>query len=106
MKNYIQPGDAIDYTADESVASGDLVADGALVGVAVADIAVGARGVLKTEGVFALPKTAAALVVGDVVYSPDGVAEPITKTASGNTRVGVVVAPAAAADATARVKLG
>jgi predicted RecA/RadA family phage recombinase len=61
---------------------------------------------VETAGVFTLPKaTGAAWAVGDLLYY-DGTAHNITKTSSGNTKIGVATAVAASGDTTGNVKLG
>lgn len=59
-KNFINKGETITWTngTGTAVASGDPVVVGNLVCVALTDIASGAVGVLATEGVWELPKTA------------------------------------------------
>lgn len=89
MKNYIAPGDMFPFTASGAdVASGDGVMQGSLFGVAAGDVADGESGVMKTTGVFELPKAASqAWTVGAKVYWTSGGAA--TTTASGNTLIGV-----------------
>lgn len=57
-KNYVQPGRVLDYVNNGSVAitSGQVVVVGAVIGVALAAIPVGATGSVQVEGVFTLPK--------------------------------------------------
>ena len=105
MKNKLQDGRVITVTAPAQVASGDFVAIGALRGVAVSDAASGASVAIETEGVFALPKeaTTATFSAGDEVEW-DGANSRIAALSTG-ARIGVVVADAAATDATASVRL-
>lgn len=64
-KNFVQPGQVIDFTAGENIASGDGVAVGTMLGVALSDIALGGKGAVQIEGVFDLPKlSTAAVAVG------------------------------------------
>lgn len=60
MKNFIQEGRRITWTngTGSDVAAGDPVVVGALLCVALVDIADGASGQLATEGVYELPKVA------------------------------------------------
>lgn len=91
MKNFVQNGKQLDVIASAAYASGELVIEGNLVGVAVADIASGEVGAISTEGVFALAKeTAAALIQGDVAYY-DGATKKLDATNT-NPAVGHVVA--------------
>jgi predicted RecA/RadA family phage recombinase len=101
MKNWIQRGDSITVTAPGAIASGDLVAIGALVGVAADDAAIGETVAISTTGVFELPKAAGALDVGDEVQATAGVVEALDAGA----RIGVVVRAAGASDATVAVRL-
>ena len=56
MNNYHQRGDIIDFVAGTTISSGDLVAVGDRVGVAVTDIATGATGAVRVDGVCEVPK--------------------------------------------------
>ena len=58
--NYLQRGDVIQYTAGADITSGAVVKVGALLGVALADIANGATGPVAIRGVFTVPKVSAA----------------------------------------------
>lgn len=60
MKNYVNQGCTVDYTAGADITSGAVVALGNQIGVAVDDIANGETGVLRLDGVFTLPKVSAA----------------------------------------------
>jgi len=60
MKNDVQNGDYIEFTAGATITSGQLVQVGSLHGVSVTDVANGAKGTLAMEGVFTLPKLTAA----------------------------------------------
>lgn len=55
-KNAKQPGVVIDYTATADVQSGDVVLAGAVLGVALSDIATGETGSVQITGVFEVPK--------------------------------------------------
>ena len=60
---------------------------------------------LDTVGVFNLPKVAAlAIAIGDAVYWDNGT-HLVTKTAGGNTKIGVAVTVAANPSATVDVRL-
>ncbi|BDD88707.1 DUF2190 family protein [Desulfofustis limnaeus] len=106
-QNYRQAGAVMPWTngTGAAVAAGDVVAVGALVGVALGDIANGATGQVALDGVWELPKAAALEIdQGDLVYW-DADDEAITKTSAGNTLAGAAFIGAAAAAATVRVKL-
>ena len=60
MKNYVQHGEYIEITAGADIVSGEIVQVGDLHGVAVTDIANGAKGNICTEGVFRLDKATGA----------------------------------------------
>jgi predicted RecA/RadA family phage recombinase len=63
VKNYVQDGDFIEFTAGATITSGQLVQVGSLFGVSVTDVASGSKGNLALEGVFTLPKVT--LAAGD-----------------------------------------
>lgn len=66
-KNFIQPGDVLDYTnaTGSAIASGSVVKLGATedatLGVALVDIPVGGSGAVQISGVFEVPKVSAAV---------------------------------------------
>lgn len=60
--NYVAPGDVIQYTAGADITSGSVVKIGALLGVALTDIANGATGSVAIRGVFTVPKVSAAVI--------------------------------------------
>jgi predicted RecA/RadA family phage recombinase len=89
MRNYVQRGDTLDITAPGAVASGDVVIKGVIVGISNVDAAEGETFALDVVGVFDLPKVAAlAIGQGDAVYW-DTANKVVTKTAGGNTKLGV-----------------
>jgi predicted RecA/RadA family phage recombinase len=91
MKNFVQNGKQLDVIASAAYKSGELVIEGNLVGVAVADIASGETGAIATEGVYALEKeAAAALIQGDKAYY-DAATKKLDATNT-NPAVGYVVA--------------
>jgi predicted RecA/RadA family phage recombinase len=108
MKNYVQDGKYLDFTAAADVDSGDLVQVGSLHGVAVTDVANGAVGALAMEGVFTLPKLTAAAgdacTAGGPVYFSSG---SVSGSDSSGTRklVGYSLAAAAQAVTTVQVRL-
>lgn len=115
MKNYIQPGNTIDWVVTGSaVVSGQTIVIGSIVGVAVTDGAVGETIAVTVEGVFKVAKATAAITLGAPVYwDADG--NPVggtagsgaaTATSTGNTLMGKAIEAAAGGTATVKVKLG
>ena len=110
MKNYIQEGDVLTFTApsdssDTDLSSGDGVLIGSIFGVCVTDVAMGDSGQMKTEGVFELPKTSAqAWTVGAKIYWDD-TNKVCTTSSSGNSLIGVATAAAANPSSTGYVRL-
>lgn len=106
---YVQEGGAIDYTPTADVAAGQVVVQGDLVGVTRTPIAANAGGSLAVTGVFEFAKATGggtALAVGTKVYWDD--AENVAKAddeSGANKYVGKVIAAAADADATVRVRM-
>src|SRR5262245_51265796 len=69
MKNFIQPGNTVTFTADTAgVSSGDGVLYGALFGVACTDAAGGEEFEAQLVGVFELPKTSDTFTAGGKVW--------------------------------------
>jgi predicted RecA/RadA family phage recombinase len=109
MKNFVQDGKYLDFTAAADVDSGELVEVGSLHGVAIADVASGAKGVLAMEGVYTLPKQVGAAAdavaaAGDPVYFKTGKVTGDDDTGA-NKLVGYALAAAAQAVATVQVRL-
>lgn len=61
-KTFIQEGKVLDYTAASAVKSGDVIAMGQLLGVALDDIAAGETGPVQVDGVWELPKLSTAVI--------------------------------------------
>ena len=104
---FVHDGNAIDYTPGSAVTAGDVVVQGELVGVAKLDIAASALGALAVTGVFDFPKATGAgtaITAGANCYW-DAANSRATTTATGNKLIGKVVAAAADADDTVRVRL-
>ncbi|CUH17814.1 hypothetical protein JSE7799_00411 [Jannaschia seosinensis] len=107
MKNYVQPGNTITLAAPYAVASGDGLLVGSIFGVASGDAASGESVEVALVGVFDLKKVASQTwSAGDKVYW-DNTNKEATKTATGNTAVGVAVEAVAggAGDLIGRVRL-
>jgi len=105
----VQAGCAIDYTPVAAVNAGDVVVQGALVGVAPRAIAAGELGALAVEGVFAFPKAAGVglgIAAGVNTYWDAGAQQATTNPAGGiNTLIGKSVLVAADDDTNVRVRL-
>ena len=105
MKNYVQSGDTITFTAADATASGAGVLLGSLFGVSAATYGAGAEGEMKTSGVFDLTADpAATATVGAKAYWDD-TNKRVTATASGNTLIGCFLLAKVATTPTARVRL-
>lgn len=62
MKNFVQPGEIITYTAGANLTSGQVVAIGNMLGVTCSAIANGATGEVALKGVFTVPKVSGAVI--------------------------------------------
>lgn len=103
--NAVQPGKVLDYvnTTDATVRSGDVVVAGALLGVALVDIAPAATGSVSIDGVYAVPKVAGAAVAQGValVFKANSKAFTVGAPAAGDVSgVSAVAFDAASAPAT------
>jgi len=107
--DFVQHGDAIDYTPAADVAAGDVVVQGDLVGVTKRDIKANELGALAVVGVFDVAKESGAGVTfsaGDKAYWDDAAKFAVTTDGGGaNKLLGKAVADAADADALVRVRL-
>lgn len=104
MKNYIQKGDTLEFTAASDVKSGEMVLVGNIVGVAVNDVANGATGVVNVTGVYEVPKEADAISKGASLYFKAST-KSLTTTAQGNTFAGWAWSDQLAGDGTVLVHL-
>ena len=104
-QNFVQTGDVIDHVAAAILTSGTPILIGSIVGVPLADAAIGETVSVALEGVFTLPKaTGTAWAIGDKLYWDD-TAKKFTKTSGSNTPSGYAAAAAASGDATGNVLL-
>ena len=105
MARYIQDGLAVDYTPDAAVASGAIVIQGRLIGVATRDLPADIGASLAIAGVFEFDKVAdVAITVGELCYLTVATGE-VTSSAVGTTLLGKCFVAAIAADTTVRVLL-
>ena len=107
MKNYVQPGNTLTLTAPYDLASGDGVKVGSVFGVAAGDAPTGEPVEVALTGVFDLRKTGnQSWSAGNRIYWDD-VAREATKTATGNTLIGIATEDAGglATDTVGRVRL-
>lgn len=106
--NYIQPGNVVTVAAPYDVASGAGALVGTMFGVATYTAASGASVELNTIGVHDLLAEGAAsgqdIVQGGAVYW-DNTNKRCTKTASGNTKIGVATEAKASTATVVRVRL-
>ena len=106
---YVQRGEAIDYTPVADVAAGDVVVQGELVGVAKRTIKADQLGSLAVEGVFDFPKAtgvSTAIAVGVNVYWDVADGEATTDADTGtNKLIGKSILAAADADEYVRIRL-
>lgn len=105
---YVHEGHMVDYTPSAKVAAGDVVVQGALVGIAIKDIAANALGALAVTGVFDVAKSVAsgsAITAGTNLYWDDS-NNVATATASTHKYLGKCVAGVADAATTVRVLIG
>ena len=105
MKNFVQKGENLTFTAAANVNSGDLIALGStgFYGVSATDVATGEEGEATTEGVFKFPKATAQVVNRfDNAY---WTGTEMTPVGTGNVLVGVFTDSVPAGDSEAPVKL-
>lgn len=91
MRNFRYVGNAVYFTAQADIASGEGVLIGSLFGVAAASYAAGDEGVLNVTGIYELPKTGSqAWSFGTKVYWDD-TNKRCTTGVTGNTLIGAAV---------------
>ena len=105
MKNFVQNGQTIGYTAGANITSGQAILIGAMLGIAATDIANGSVGIMAVEGVYTITSlTGTAWAQGAQLYWDD-TNKRVTNVASGNTACGKCLNTKASADATCLVKI-
>lgn len=104
MKNYIQAGNVLTFTAAADVTAGQGILQGALFGVAATDAETGDDFEAAVTGVFELPKASGVLTKGQKAYWSTANGN-VTGTASGNTLIGAITEAAADASTMVRVRL-
>ena len=107
------PGKYIDYTPGSAKSIGDVVVQGDLIGVCVADIAANEKGALQIEGLLKFAKITGAFTSGALIYwDEDG--DPLggtagtgaaTTTSTGNKLIGKATVAAAETDTTVQVRM-
>lgn len=107
MKNFLQPGDALDLIAPSGgVVAGNAYLFSGLLVVAATTAAQGEKFVGYSEGVFNLPKVPASdFVAGELAYWDNGADKRFEKTASGLFPVGTCIEATATNATTMKVKL-
>lgn len=104
-QNYIYSGDQIELVLTADATSGVPVLIGTKLVVPLHSGKTGETIVVKTNGVWRLPKaTGAGWTIGAAIYWDD-TAKKCTTTSAGNTLVGYAVAVSASADTEGLVKL-
>ncbi|ATQ56550.1 DUF2190 family protein [Paracoccus yeei] len=103
MKIFVNSGSTATITATRDIVSGELVAEGALVGFAQADAAEGDLVAIVTEGVFQVDVlTATDVELGDVIYLDAG---SLTTDATDTVRAGVAYSAGTSDGVTATVNV-
>lgn len=102
---FVQPGDAIDYTAGANIVSGQVVLMGVRIGVAAKDIANGMTGTVLVTGVFNITKLTTDVVAQGAALYWDNTNSRLTTTASGNTLAGYATAAAGGTATSVNIKI-
>lgn len=107
MKNFVQDGNTMTYTAPADVSSGDVVKINNIVGIVKKDAKAGEEMVLVLVGVFKdlAKETGQSWSEGEAVYW-DNANSRFTKTSAGNTEAGTAAEDATSAAGTGIVRLG
>jgi len=96
MKNAVQAGRVIPFTAAANVVSGQVVRIGQILGVATADVASGEEGRAAIDGVFTVPKVSGAVIAAGESLTWDASAAAFDDNAA-TPATGDVTGPAAVA---------
>lgn len=105
MKNWIQTGEFMDYTAGTAITSGEVVLVGSKIGIAATDIAQGAKGSLAMDGVFSVAKLNTDVVAQGAALYWDNTNKRMTTTAINNTYAGYAVEAAGSGTTTVKIRI-
>ncbi|GAA0303437.1 DUF2190 family protein [Rhodovulum strictum] len=106
MKNFVQTGDTLTFTAPAPVVSGQGVTMGALFGVATTSAAAGVPFEAALSGVYVLPKAADNIAAGAALYWDAAEGQVTTDDDDGANRlVGAATENAGTSAATVPVRL-
>ena len=106
MRNHVQPGNVITFTAAAPVQSGEGMTMGALFGVAATSAATGEDFEAAVVGVYRLPKADDDIAAGARVFWDAAEGEVTTDDDSGANRpIGAATEPAGPSAATVAVRL-
>lgn len=102
---FIHQGQTVDYFPGADVAAGEVVVQGALVGVAKRDIKTGHHGALAVVGVFDFAKDSAEDISSGAALYWDDATDQATTTSTDNTLLGKAVAAAGVGTTVVRGRL-
>lgn len=109
LVEFVQTGEAVDYTPGADVAAGEVVVQNDLVGVTKRLIPANQPGAVHVTGVYDFPKATGggtAIAAGKKVYWDAAAKQATESTAAGaNKFLGKTIAAAADADALVRVRV-
>lgn len=104
-KKFIQPGEAIDYTAGATLASGDVVVMGARIGIVLNDMVSGDVGAVRVTGVWELAKLSTDVIAQGALVYWDTTPGEITTTVGSNVVAGYAIEAAGSGTTTCKVKI-
>ena len=107
MQNYIAQGNVLDYTNDTMalIPSGSVVVVGAIAGIAVTDIAIGATGAVNTNGAYNLPVDGLTAAQGQRVYWDTDANLVVAESSVTTTFLGTMYRACSGGDSSATVVL-
>lgn len=104
-RNYVNEGNTLNFTAGATITSGQGVAIGCLLAVALGAVANGANGVAAIEGTFELPKLSTAVITqGEALIWDIDANQFIVASAATGDLLGCAVATEAAGNGTTTVR--
>lgn len=105
MKTSFAPGHELDFIAGATIASGDMVVAGSIVGISAKNYVNGEAGVMEIVGIHKLTKVAAQVwTQGQPVYK-SAAAQTVSNVSTSNTFMGYAAYAAAGSDPYAYVLL-
>lgn len=94
MKNFVQPGENIEYAHTSAVESGDAIVIGGLIGIATGKFAANVAGIYSLKGVYKFAKLSGFTAAIGVAVDHENTGKLVVATTTGDFALGKLFKPA------------